>query len=576
MKNFIQPLDKSFEISKILCMKKWSIILFISVGFLNGINPNALSHIPDNIFYANPWMGEIKLKANKGAILEAYVLYANKKIKMSLNYQDDKFDYFYADVGRFDTTFTYQILVRDISDSLILPGTEKYKCQQTPFVVPEWAYGKIYYSIFTDCFYNGNIANDPQNVVEWGKIPDKEYCYGGDINGIIEKLPYLDSLNFDVLFLQPIFSAGSNHKYDPNDYAIVDPNFGDTIVLKRLINEIHSRKKYIVLKFIVTHTGLDYPAFLDIIKNGSASKYYNWYNIRSLPVKISPAHYECWLNDARFPKFNLKEQSLQAYLIGYIDYWLHFGFDGIYFGEDTKIDPEFVRSLKTALKKKYPNLLILGSSENLGIKGFDGTTNKKIGELMINYFVLNKITTSEFDIELRKNLFFTSSQVYLTNLIDLNSFSNRISNITNADDLRLLYVFLFTFCGAPVLTYGDEVGMREGSFFNMGSFPWKVDKQNRDLLEEIKKIINIRKTNPILRSKYFFTLYANDINRVYAYDRGGIITIINSGISQSYTVLPVWNGTYTDLMTGEKIIVTTQQLRLSLPAKSFKIIKREI
>ncbi|MCX7995424.1 MAG: alpha-amylase family glycosyl hydrolase [candidate division WOR-3 bacterium] len=557
-------------------MRNISIIFVLFTTISSGITPDVLIHNPYNIFYLNPVMGEIRLKANRGAILEAYVLYGGKKTQMNIGFLDSKFDYFIADLGIFDTTFNYQILVKDKSDSLILPPAGTFKCSQTPFIVPNWAYGKVYYSVFLDGFYNGNKKNDPPDVVIWNKSPDREYHYGGDLAGIIEKLPYLDSLNFDVLLLQPFLAAGSNHKYDSRDYANIDIGFGDTLELKRLINEIHLRKKYIILKFIVTHTSSNFAGFMDVIKNGANSKYYNWFNIHSLPIKTSPPSYECWANDARFPRFNLKEPSVQAFLIGYIDYWLHFGFDGVYIGEDSVIESEFVRIMKTTLKKKYPNILILGCQDNIGINGFDGTINRKIVDLIIDYFALKKITTSEFDNELRKVLFFTPSQANLINLIDLSDFNKRIASLALNEDLLLVYAFLFTTVGSPVITYGDEVGMSEGKFLNMGSFPWTVDKQNRSLLENIKRLIAIRRENPLLTSKYFYPLYVNDINRVYAYDRGGIITIINGGDNPSYTILPVWNGTYINLMTGEKLIITTQQLRLSLPAKSFRIFKREI
>jgi hypothetical protein len=127
-----------------------------------------------------------------------------------------------------------------------------------------------------------------------------------------------------------------------------------------------------------------------------------------------------------------------------------------------------------------------------------------------------------------------------------------------------------------MLTYGDEIGIAVGHPLNMGSFPWNFSNQERTLFEEIKRLINIRKTNPIFSTKYFFPLYVNDINRIYAYDRGGIIVILNGGVTPNFVTLPVWNGTYTNLITGEKNIVANQQLKVSVPAKSFKIIKREI
>ncbi len=358
-------------------MKNVFVVLLCTIAFSNALAPDVLFHNPDNIIYANPWMGEIKLRAVKGSIQKAYLLHAGKRTVMNMTFQDNKFEYYTADVGRFDSSTTYQFLVYDMNDSLFLPQTGSYRTTQQVLATPEWAYSKTYYSIFPDGFNNAIPANDPPHRTSWGKIPDREYSYGGDLPGITQKLSYLDSLNIDIILLQPIFSSSSNHKYNVRDYAILDPWFGDTTDLRNLIAEIHKMGKRIVLKIIVTHTGSDFPMFLDVIKNGTNSKYYNWYVVHETPVKTSPPNYECWLNDSRFPKLNLKDTSLRAFLIGYIDYWLHFGFDGIYVGEDIKIDADFVRDLKNSLKKKYPQLLILGSADNTGINGFDGTSNKK-------------------------------------------------------------------------------------------------------------------------------------------------------------------------------------------------------
>ncbi|MGQ9816353.1 MAG: alpha-amylase family glycosyl hydrolase [bacterium] len=558
-------------------MQKIGLFVISCIILAQAIKIEAVNHNADNLFYVNPWMGEIKLRATRGAVSEAFVLYAGKKIKMNIGFQDAKFDYFTADIGRFDTSLTYQFLVYDKTDSLFLPQTGSYKSTMPVFSIPEWTYGKIYYSILPDGFYNANPSNDPKGVVGWDKEPvsEKEFFYGGDLAGILEKLPYLDSLNFDILLLQPIQPASTNHKYNPKSYASIDSTLGDTMQLKQLINELHKKGKKIILKFIATHTGNDFPAFLDIIKNGESSKYYTWYNIYGVPIRTSPPNYDCWLGDARFPKLNLKDNSAKAFLYGYIDYWLHFGFDGLYIGEDNNIDADFVRELKNFLRKKYPMIVLLGSSENTGMNGFDGTTNRKLTDLIINFFARRTLATSDFDNELHKLLFFNPSQVNLTNLIDLSDFDERIASIIDADNLNLIYAFIFTFCGSPVITFGDEVGKAEGKRFNMGSFPWAIEKQNRTLFEEIKRLIDIRKSNPILSNKYFFTLYVNDINRVYAYDRGGIIVVINSADTPCFVSLSVWNGTYTDLITEGKHIIANQQLKLSIPARSYKILRRE-
>jgi glycosidase len=124
--------------------------------------------------------------------------------------------------------------------------------------------------------------------------------------------------------------------------------------------------------------------------------------------------------------------------------------------------------------------------------------------------------------------------------------------------VKNLFAFIFTFCGSPVIVYGDEVGMSESERLNLGSFTWDTEAQNRELLNEIKELIKIRKTNPQIAQKNFFTLYVNDINKVYAYDRGGLIVVLNSGDVQSFVRVPAWNGAYIDLLSGEKLIADSQ------------------
>lgn len=558
-------------------IKKIVFIYTFVLHICGAISIQDIVHNNREIFYVNPSAGEIKIKTRKNSIEQTYVVIDAKYAKMNIVYQDENFDYFAADFGSFDTTIGYYFVVKDGLDSLLFPPIGKFKPGVHLFIPPNWASGKTYYTIFTDGFYNGDLTNDPEKKNKWGSKPEKWLPYGGDLMGIIVKLLYLDSLDFDILFLQSIFTASSNHKLNPADYGAVDPAFGDTTDIKIIINEIHKRKKKIILAIILTHTGVDFPAFVDIIKNGNNSKYYNWYLIKSTPVKISPAHYDCWRSDPRFPKLNLNEPQVKNYLFGYLEYWRHFGFDGFYIGEDEQINNDFIEDLRAYLKTKYPGLLLLGSeTQNYTGEGLDGFVNLSFRELIINYFIKNTITTSDFDREIRKLLFFNPAQVNCLNLLGLTNYDVRIGALAQQDIIKNLYAFIFTFCGSPAILYGDEIGMTDSSPLNMGSFNWNSEKQNRALLQEIKKFINIRKTNSQISSKYFFSLYVNDITKVYAYDRGGLITILNSGESQSYVVLPAWDGSYLDLISGEKFIAFSQTLKLSINPKSYRILKREI
>jgi glycosidase len=556
---------------------KYIALVCVMVAVSFAVKPQDLMHRQNEIFYVNPAAGEIRLRALKGSVNEAYVVIDGRYTKMSLNYQDASYDYFAADFGKFDSLPSYKFIVRDATDSLVFPAAGDLKAAVDFFQVPSWAAGKVYYSVFVDGFYNGNAGNDPSGAVGWGVKPDKQAGYGGDLMGVMNKLTYLDSIGYEVLWLQPVFAAQSNHKFNVRDYSMVDPAFGDTADIRNLVSEVHRRKKRIVLSVVVTHTGSDFPAFEDLVKNGTASGYYKWYQILQTPVRLSASNYECWRGDPHFPKLNLKEPAVRSYLLGYLDYWLHFGFDGIFLGEDDKIDADFVAAVRDYLKAKYPGVLLLGSdSRRQPVSGFDGIGNSVLNQLMIDYFVTGRITTSEFDQRVSQLFFFSPSQCNSINLLSPTGVNARISGIASPEIVRNIYAFIFTFCGSPVITYGDEVGAADYAQLNLGSFPWEAGKQNRRLLDDIKKLLEIRRTIPAITGKYFYTLYANDITRVYAYDRGGLIAILNSGEAPCYMALPAWNGSYIDLVSGEKYIVAVQQLRLSINAKSYRILKREL
>jgi glycosidase len=433
-----------------------------------------------------------------------------------------------------------------------------------------------YYLINTDGFYNGDRSNDPSDRVEWATEPTDWSSYGGDLAGVFLQTGYIESLDPDVIMLAPIFSASSNHKLDPRDYRTIDPAYGDTNDLRRLINVIHGMDKRIVLSVVCTQTGDDFPAFTDVVQNGALSQYLNWYRIESWPDDSAGFKYASWRSDPRFPLLNLRDTQLHNYLISFIEYWAHFGFDGFYIGEHEEIDPGFMGALYDHMKARYPELLLLSSDCRIDKEQrSDGCYNKALTETLIDYFVAGHINTTQFDSIVRNELFFNPPQINCARLIGLHDYSRRIASIANPNLVEMLYAFLFTYCGSPIVVYGDEIGMTDCAPFNWGSFKWNTEQQNRTLLNRIREFIKIRKENPVIRDRHFFTLYIDNIKKVYAYDRGGIIVAMNSGSDHSYVELPAWDGTYIELMSGEKHTAYSQKLRLSIDPMSYRILKRE-
>ncbi len=561
-------------------MQAWrhAILFFIiSMSPIMGLDPDSIFHDPMDIFYINARAGEIRIKVFKDEIEEAYLVSGPSRVPMNIIYNDRQFDYYAVNLAPFDTALTYSFLVSDGIDSLKLPADGNFVAAAPLLMVPQWATGKVYYYINVDGFNNGDILNDPKGKVAWDKEPSKWAPYGGDLEGIFQKIEYLSSLDPDVIMLSPVFSAPSNHKLNPQDYASVDPAFGDTNSLKRVINAIHGIGKRIVLSVVFTHTGVDFPAFADVAENGNMSRYLDWYRIHSLPGDSAGMKYDSWRNDPRFPLLNLDNQQLHNYLLGFADYWTHFGFDGLYIGEHDEIDGEFMRLLYDEMKEKHPEILLLSSDcRPHTILHSDACLNQRLSRTMVEYFVNSTISTASFDSILHNLLFTKPSQINCASLVSFYDYTRRIASIADDDLLRVMYAFAFTFCGSPLVVSGDEIGMSECSPLNWGSFNWQAQQHSGDLQALIRNLIKIRRENPEISSRHYFTLYIDDIKKVYAYDRGGLIVVLNSGSVQSFVELPAWDGTYLDLMNGSKYTAFSQKLRLSVDPVSFRILKREI
>ena len=189
--------------------------------------------------------------------------------------------------------------------------------------VPEWAQGAVMYQIFTDRFYNGDPSNDVVNgeytyigrevrkVEDWNSLPkdfDVHRFYGGDLQGILDKLDYLQDLGVEVLYLNPIFVSPSNHKYDTQDYSHVDPHFGKIVndtenregieryrvrttdpenlaasdeLLRKLISELHKRGMRILLDGVFNHCGsfsewFDAEGVYQGVEGAKPGAYHNW------------------------------------------------------------------------------------------------------------------------------------------------------------------------------------------------------------------------------------------------------------------------------------------------------------
>ncbi|MBO6214815.1 MAG: alpha amylase N-terminal ig-like domain-containing protein, partial [Lachnospiraceae bacterium] len=193
---------------------------------------------------------------------------------------------------------------------------------------PSWVNDTVWYQIFPERFRNGDPSNNPKGVKPWKYevITGHNDYYGGDICGIIEKLPYLQELGITGIYLTPVFEADSNHKYNTRDYRKVDPSFGTNADLKRLVDEAHNRGIRVMLDGVFNHTGTDIDMWRDVMEKGIESPYYDWYMINEYaPGKTGSTR------DGRFfsfafsenmPKLNTNNPEVRSYLLDIVRFWM--------------------------------------------------------------------------------------------------------------------------------------------------------------------------------------------------------------------------------------------------------------
>ena len=216
----------------------------------------------------------IRFRAGKNNLDHVYAVINEKPYEMNLVSQDEEFDYFAVDYMLQDEMIRYYFEIRIgmvygyyDARGLVQETFERMWFRVIPgFSTPDWAKGAVMYQIFVDRFYNGDKTNDietneyvyikdyVQKVDDWHKVPSsmetgvREF-YGGDLQGVIDKLDYLQELGIEAIYFNPLFVSPSNHKYDIQDYDYIDPHIGciveeDGEVLKEGEKENRFASKY--------------------------------------------------------------------------------------------------------------------------------------------------------------------------------------------------------------------------------------------------------------------------------------------------------------------------------------------
>ena len=420
------------------------------------------------------------------------------------------------------TTFMIQIL-------MLQTGTALQHEQRVETFVPSWVKDAIFYQIFPERFANGDTKNDPPNVEPWGGTPKTKNYFGGDLRGIMDHLDYISALGVNCLYLNPIFWSNSNHKYHTKDYLKIDPHFGTEEDFKNLVDACHKRGIRIILDGVFNHTGVDFFAFEDIKKHGKKSKYVKWYNIYSFPVNPpDKPNYECWWNLGDLPKLMTHNPEVRAYLFKVTEHWMKLGIDGWRLDVPNEIPHPFWVDWRKLVKKINPEAYIVGEiwdDASPWLKGdqFDAVMNYRFRNAALDFFVYRKTTVAQFDSTLAKVRSDYSSDVNLAlqNLVGSHD-TERLLTLCKNDKqtMKLVWLFQMTYVGAPMVYYGDEVGMTGGKDPDCrGTMIWDESKQDHDLLSSMKQLISMRNRFAVLRQGSFERFLVDDESGLYGFAR---------------------------------------------------------
>lgn len=444
---------------------------------------------------------------------------------------------------------------------------------------PQWTNDSVLYHIFVDRFYRGKISpplgqglkNNQLIHPNWNDQP--MYCkdsngdvlqydfFGGNLQGILEKLEYLNDLGVNLIYLSPIMDSVSNHKYDIGDYKKIDAAFGDNNDFKRLIAKAHSYGMKVILDGVFSHTGADSIYFNKFNNYDSLGAYqdknspfYSWYNFKEFPDQ-----YDCWWGMTNLPNVNEETKSYMDYIIhnwdSVIHHWHSLGIDGWRLDVADELPINFLKAFYAEVKKLYPQALIIGEVwEDATQKEVDGHLRHyaqgHMLDSVMNYPFRNiVIDTLTENISPKEGLHRLASlyENYpkqmahsLMNLLSSHDEIRILTALANPPDMsnwtmsqrmnyklsdkqlkkalkRLFLAILWqcTVIGMPSIYYGDEIGL-EGDKDPLNRRPFNWDNPNEDIFNWYKKLLKLRKKLAVLRHGHFESL---NINQLIAYKR---------------------------------------------------------
>lgn len=422
---------------------------------------------------------------------------------------------------------------------------------------PAWVADTVWYQIMPDRFCKGSDHRKRILQKNWehrNHITGLDF-FGGDLRGIILKLPYLKDLGITGIYLLPVFLSNTNHKYNTFDYTKIDPDFGTEADMVELVQTAHQMGIRVMLDAVFNHSGTEFFAWKDIWEKGEKSAYFDWFVIHKKPFKRKLAS----LRDGRFdgfafldsmPKLDTGNPHVQAYFEEICSYWVEkWGIDGIRFDVGNEVSHRFLKRLNGTLKARNPELFLLGeiwhdSAEWLQGDEYDSVMNYPFFESLQNFWVDEDATSRDFMYAMNRVYSLYPEQInrVLFNHLDTHDTMRSRTRCGELDDFYHQQVALMTLPGTVCIYYGTEIAMEGGHDPDCRrTMPWKAIEAGAFTQHQqfTKALIALRKTYSQFRETDIIWHHDEANPRLVCYDRPGETETIRVYINSTPNDIPL-------------------------------------
>jgi glycosidase len=572
------------------------------------------------------------------------------------------YDYWQATIPARDgpTVLWYRFIVRDGTDvdyyedddlfdggwGAVYEDSPDYSFQidvyLPDFQTPDWMKNAVVYQIFPDRFANGDPKKDPAAsdptvygnpvlVKAWGDLPEG-YCrayenttcdegplgrdfFGGDLEGIIDHLDYLQGLGVTALYLNPIFESPSNHGYDTSDYLRIDSYFGSQGTFQKLVEEAGARGIHVILDGVFNHTSSDsiyFDRYSRYPKEGAYesqdSRFYDWYTFYTWPDS-----YNSWWGFDSLPVLT-EIPAVQEFIFAWdrsvARWWLMQGAAGWRLDVAPEKSHNWWEAFRPRVKDADPEAIIIGeiwddASEWVLGDELDTSMNYRFRRALLGFIngdtndpnqgFVRGLSAGQFNgalLSIREDYPAPACST-LMNLVDSHDTQRILWTLTpgarNREEKEfdpanlaegkakqeLLAILQMTLPGAPTIYYGDEVALTgDTDPDDRRTYPW--GGEDPAMLAHYQALTGLRNANSFLRTGTFDPLWTNDDDGTYAYGRkdgsGAAVVAVNkdtAGHALSINVAGyIPEGTaLTDALNGGTVVVSGGLVELTVAGR---------